>query len=227
MRVAIFETCLVGTFYPRIRKATEELLRRLGCEVEYPASQTCCGQPAYNSGYREEALQMRSHLVRSFEGYDYVVSPSGSCVAMIKESPQAEPLAHRIYELGQFITQVLQVKDVGATLHATATYHTSCHLSRLLHVHDEPLQLLGHVKGLQMIPLPHKEICCGFGGTFCVKMVAISEKMVDEKIDCILETGAELLIGSDPSCLMQIAGRISRRKLPIRTLHIAEVLNAT
>lgn len=213
-----------------------EVLERLGCEVDFPAEQTCCGQVAYNSGYHKEAKEVAKHMIQTFEHAEYVVAPSGSCAGMFHEyeglfaddpvwREKAKALAKKTYEFSQFVVEVLKVEDVGAELHATATYHHSCHMARLLGVKDAPLKLLSHVKGLRLVPLPHSHDCCGFGGTFSVKMVPISEQMVDEKIRHIEETKAEILIGADCGCLMNIGGRIQREKKPIKVMHIAQVLN--
>jgi L-lactate dehydrogenase complex protein LldE len=236
MRVTLFATCLVDMFQGNVGKATVEVLERLGCEIDFPESQICCGQPAYNSGYLEETKPAMKKMITAFENAEYVVSPSGSCAFMFKEyphvfkgdpiwEPKAQALADKTYELTQFIVDVLKVKDVGARLEGKATYHTSCHMTRLLGVVDAPIELLKHVKGLEYTELPGKENCCGFGGTFSVKMGNISEQMVDEKVQHVEETGAEYLIGADAGCLINIGGRIGREGKPIKVMHIAEVLN--
>lgn len=237
MNVTLFVTCLVDLFHVNVGKATVELLERLGCTIHFPEAQTCCGQPAYNSGYVKEAKEAMKHMIRTFEHAEYIVTPSGSCATMFKEYPhifkgdseweeRAKRVADKTYELTQFIVDVLQVEDVGAQLEGTATYHTSCHMTRLLGVKDAPLTLLQHVKGLEVVPLPNAHNCCGFGGTFSVKMGPISEQMVDEKIQCIEQVEADYLIGADCGCLMNIGGRIERKGKPIRVMHIAEVLNS-
>ena len=236
MKVALFATCLVDMFQTNVGKATVELLEHLGCEVELPEAQVCCGQPAYNSGYVNESKEAMKKMIAIFQHADYVVSPSGSCATMFKEYPhilkeepvwkeKAEQLAAKTYELTQFIVDVLQVEDVGATLNAKATYHTSCHMTRLLGVKEAPIKLLENVKNLEYIPLPNAQNCCGFGGTFSVKMGDISKQMVDEKIQHIEETEADIIIGSDAGCLMNIGGRINRVGHPVKVMHIAEVLN--
>ena len=236
MKVALFATCLVDMFQTNVGKATVELLEHLGCEVELPEAQVCCGQPAYNSGYVNESKEAMKKMIAIFQHADYVVSPSGSCATMFKEYPhilkdepvwkeKAEKLAAKTYELTQFIVDVLQVEDVGATLEAKATYHTSCHMTRLLGVKEAPIKLLENVKNLEYIPLPNAQNCCGFGGTFSVKMGDISKQMVDEKVQHIEETEADIIIGSDAGCLMNIGGRINRVGHPVKVMHIAEVLN--
>jgi L-lactate dehydrogenase complex protein LldE len=237
MKVSLFVTCLIDLFYTNAGKATVELLERLGCEIDFPEAQTCCGQPAYNSGYVKEAKEAMKHMIRTFEHADYVVTPSGSCAAMLKEyprvfqgdrewEPKAKALADKTYELTQFIVDVLKMEDVGAKLQGRATYHTSCHMTRLLGVKEAPFKLLKNVKGLELVPLPNAHQCCGFGGTFSVKMGPISEQMVDEKIEHIEEVNADYLIGADCGCLMNIGGRIERQGKPIKVMHIAEVLNS-
>ncbi|URT72337.1 (Fe-S)-binding protein [Cytobacillus firmus] len=236
MKVSLFATCLVDMFQGNAGKAAVELLERLGCEIDFPEAQVCCGQPAYNSGYVKESKEAMKRMITAFEHAEYVVSPSGSCAYMFHEYPQvfkgdsvwepkAKKLAEKTYELTQFIVEVLNVDDVGASLNGKATYHTSCHMTRLLGVKEAPMRLLKNVKGLEFEELPGKEQCCGFGGTFSVKMAQISEQMVDEKVGHIEETEAEILIGADAGCLMNIGGRIGRQGKPIRVMHIAEVLN--
>lgn len=206
MKVSLFATCLVDMFQSNVGKATVELLERLGCEIDFPENQICCGQPSYNSGYVKDTLEAMKRTIDTFIDKEIVVSPSGSCAYMLKEyvhifagdpvwEPKAKKLADKTYELTQFIVDVLKVEDVGARLEGNATYHTSCHMTRLLGVKEAPMTLLKNVKGLQVTELPGKEQCCGFGGTFSVKMSQISEQMVDEKVKHVEETGAEYLIG--------------------------------
>jgi L-lactate dehydrogenase complex protein LldE len=237
MKVSLFATCLVDLFQSNVGKATVELLERLGCEIDFPESQVCCGQPAYNSGYIKESKEAMKRMINAFQDAEYVVSPSGSCAYMFHEYPKvfkgdqiweskAKQLAAKTYELSQFIVDVLKIEDVGARFEGTATYHTSCHMTRLLGVKKAPMALLKNVTGLNFTELPGKEQCCGFGGTFSVKMAQISEQMVDEKVFHVEETAADYLIGADVGCLMNIGGRIDRKGKPIKVLHIAEVLNS-
>jgi len=237
MKVALFVTCLVDMFQPHVGKSTVELLERLGCEVEFPSSQVCCGQPAYNSGYVAEAKEAAKNMIRAFAHAEYVVTPSGSCATMFAEYPhlfegepewedRARALAEKTYELTQFIVDMLHVTDVGAKLEGKATYHTSCHMTRLLKVQEQPFTLLSRVAGLQLEALPQAYNCCGFGGTFSVKMSTISEQMVDEKVNSVMETGADYLIGADCGCLMNIGGRLERLGKKVKVMHIAEVLNS-
>lgn len=236
MKVALFATCLVDMFQSDVGKATVELLDSLGCDITFPKEQICCGQPAFNSGFVKEARKAMKRMIEAFSDAEYVVSPSGSCAYMFREYPKifagdpweerAKELANKTYELTDFIVNVLKVEDVGATYEGKATYHPSCHMTRLLGVTDAPFKLLKHVKGLELIDLPKKEHCCGFGGTFSVKMPEISEQMVDEKIFHIEETEADVLIGADYGCLMNIGGRINRLGKPIKIMHIAEILTS-
>ncbi|WP_102275779.1 (Fe-S)-binding protein [Cytobacillus massiliigabonensis] len=237
MKVSLFATCLVDLFQSNVGKATVELLEKLGCEIDFPESQVCCGQPSYNSGYVKESKEAMKRMIEAFADAEYVVSPSGSCAYMFHEYPhifkddpiwehRARELAEKTFELTQFIVEVLKIEDVGARFDGNATYHTSCHMTRLLGVKKAPMILLNNVEGLRMTELPGKEKCCGFGGTFSVKMAQISEQMVDEKITHIEETEADYLIGADAGCLMNIGGRIDRKGKGIKVLHIAEVLNS-
>lgn len=223
-------------FETNVGKATVELLEHLGCEIDFPTEQVCCGQPAYNSGYVKESKEAMKKMIKTFEHASYVVCPSGSCAYMFKEYPavfkgdklweeRAIALSNKTYELSEFIVDVLKIDDVGAHLDGKATYHTSCHMTRLLGVREAPVKLLQNVQGLTYIELPNKQQCCGFGGTFSVKMSQISEQMVDEKVQHAVDTEAEYLVGADAGCLLNIGGRINRLGVPIKVMHIAEVLN--
>ncbi|WP_068982626.1 MULTISPECIES: (Fe-S)-binding protein [Lysinibacillus] len=236
MKVTLFATCLVDMFQGDVGKAVVKVLERLGCDLDFPENQICCGQPAYNSGYVKESKNAMKKMITAFEHAEYVVSPSGSCAFMFKEyaevfkgdpvwEPKAQALADKTYEFTEFIVDVLKIEDVGARLEGKATYHTSCHMTRLLGVTEAPFKLLNHVEGLQYVELPGKERCCGFGGTFSVKMGDISGEMVNEKVQNVDETGADILIGADAGCLINIGGRLNRLGKPIRVMHIAEVLN--
>ncbi|WLV24851.1 (Fe-S)-binding protein [Aciduricibacillus chroicocephali] len=236
MKVSLFITCLCDTMTPRVGRNTVEILERLGCEVDFPELQTCCGQPAYNSGYFKQSKEAMKQMMRAFEHSEYVVGPSGSCVAMLREyahifkddpewAEQAEALAKKSYELTQFLVEVLKVTDVGSTFKGKVTYHPSCHMTRLLGVKDAPRILLDHVEGLELVPLPLASDCCGFGGTFAVKSPIISEQMVQEKARHVIETEAEYLVGGDMGCLMNIGGRLRRMGERVRVIHISEILN--
>jgi L-lactate dehydrogenase complex protein LldE len=236
MNVSLFITCMADVFYPQVGKSVVHLLRKFGCNVDFPMEQTCCGQPAYNSGYQEEARQVAKQLIRSFAKSDYVVSPSGSCVAMIRHyypnlfatddqwREEAQRLADKTYEFSEFLVHVLGIRQIEARYKGIATYHHSCHMSRGLGVISEPLQLLNNIEQLELIELPNKKDCCGFGGTFSVKMPEISEQMTDEKVEHILSTGAEMLVGSDMACLMNIAGRLNRLGHKLKVYHVAELI---
>ncbi|MFD0695269.1 (Fe-S)-binding protein [Paenibacillus sp. GCM10027628] len=235
MKVSLFITCLSDAIYPRVGTAMVRLLARYGVKLEFPTVQTCCGQPAYNSGYWDEARTTAKTILEAFEDSDFVVSPSGSCTYMIhhyanlfQDDPvyldKAVKLQKKTYEFTQFLVQVLGVTDIGAVFPHKVTYHPSCHGSRLLGVKDEPMGLLKNVKGLQFVPLPFAEDCCGFGGTFAVKMADISGAMVTEKVDHVKETEAEILVGLDMACLMNIAGNLRYRNEPVKVMHLAELL---
>ena len=234
--VALFVTCLVDLFRPSIGFAAVQLLEDAGCTVAVPRAQTCCGQPAYNQGDRADAIDLARRTIDALQGYDYLVVPSGSCAGMLKhhypelfaagsaEGERARELAGRTYELVSFLTDVMGVTGVDVECPARVTYHDACSGLRELGVKQQPRRLLQSVRGLELIELPGAEVCCGFGGTFCVKYPAISTKMVDDKASDIAATGAELVLAGDLGCLMNIAGRLSRRGSPIEVRHVAEVL---
>jgi len=239
-------TCLGDALFPRVGVAAVKVLRGLGVVVDFPAAQTCCGQPAYNAGYADAARTSARAFMRAFAGGGYVVSISGSCAAMVRdgyprlfagrpEAAAAADLAARTFEFSEFLADVLGVEElpVGAARRAgsarvagsrPSTFHHSCHTRRLLGVSEQPERLLGMIEGLEYRPLEHPELCCGFGGTFAVKMARISAAMVDEKVDAVLATGADLLVGLDMSCLMNIEGRLRRRGSRVEVRHLAEVL---
>ena len=235
-RVGLFVTCLADLIRPRTAFAALTLLRRAGCEVEAPLQQTCCGQPAYNSGDRGDARNIARRVIEAFEGFDYVVAPSGSCMGMIKlhypelfaDDPawrgRAEALAAKGFELMSFLVDALGYRPQGITLNARATYHDTCSGLRELKVLRQPRALLAEVKGLEMTPLPDAQSCCGFGGTFCVKYPAISNAIVDEKAAQIEATKADLLLGGDLGCLMNMAGKLHRRGSRVRAFHVAEIV---
>ncbi|WP_019890740.1 (Fe-S)-binding protein [Streptomyces purpureus] len=232
MRVALFVTCVNDAVYPSTGVATVRILERLGVEVDFPADQTCCGQPPYNTGYRRETEPLVRRTVRAFEGYAYVVTPSGSCAAMVRHhyasfGDRAAALAPRTYELSEFLVDVLGVTDVGAYFPYTVTYHPSCHGLRALGLGTGPRRLLDAVKGLDLRELPGAEECCGFGGTFAVKNPDVSAAMGRDKVRHALSTGADVLCGADNSCLMHLGGILRREGAPLRTLHLAEILAST
>ena len=237
-RVGLFVTCLVDLFRPTIGFAAIRLLEQAGCVVEVPIQQTCCGQPAYNSGDYSDTRAIARQVIAAFADYDYVVVPSGSCAGMIihhyptlfpDPSPDLEAarfLAHRCWELTQFLVECRDMKatDIQANVTTIATYHDSCSGLRELKIHEQPRHLLAGVCGLKLTELPGADICCGFGGAFCVKYPEISNQMVTEKIDAIDKTGADLLLAGDLGCLMNIAGKLHRRGSSVAVRHIAEIL---
>ncbi len=241
MRIALFVTCLADTLFPEAGQATVALLERLGHEVVFPAGQSCCGQMHVNTGYLPEALPLVRRYVEVFEEYEAIVVPSGSCTgsvrhqhAMVARRAGDEPLAlraelvaARTFELSQLLIDVLGVEDVGAYYPHRVTYHPTCHSLRMLGVGDRPLRLLRRVRGLDLVPLPDAEVCCGFGGTFAVKNADTSTAMLADKMSSVLATGAEVCTAGDSSCLMHIAGGLSRLRTGIRTVHLAQILAAT
>jgi L-lactate dehydrogenase complex protein LldE len=239
MRVALFATCLIDALFPDAGKATVQILERLGQQVEFPLDQTCCGQMHTNSGYFVPTLVER--YVHTFEPYDAIVAPSASCVgairhqhAMIARTAKDEPLAQRAtetagktYELSQFLTDVLHTDDVGAYFPHRVTYHPTCHSLRMLKVGDSPTRLLQNVRGIDLIDLPRSDECCGFGGTFSIKNPDVSAAMLADKMESVIQSGAEVLCAGDRSCLMHIGGGLERIRAGIKTLHLAEILAST
>jgi L-lactate dehydrogenase complex protein LldE len=229
-RVALFPTCLTDTFYPDTARAVVRLLERLGCTVEFPLDAICCGQMHFNTGYPDHAGPMAGALARAFAGYEAVVAPSGSCVGMIREiHPKLgqETLRGRVFELSEFLVDVLGVTDVGAYFPHRVTYHPTCHSLRMLRVDERPVRLLEAVRGLELIELDEAESCCGFGGTFAVKNVDTSTAMLTDKMWNVLGTGAEFVTAGDNSCLMHIGGGLSRLRSGVRAVHLAEILAST
>ncbi len=229
MRIGLFITCVNDLMFPGTGRAVVEILERLGHTVEFPPEQTCCGQMHANSGYRESALPMVRQFAATFEAYEAVVAPSGSCVAMIRDAyprlwPPAAPVASRCYELSELLVDVLGVTDVGASFPHRVTYHPSCHGLRMLRLGDRPVRLLREVRGLTLLPLPDAEACCGFGGTFAVKNSDVSAAMMADKCAAITSTGAEYVAATDNSCLMHLGGGLSRAGAAVRPLHYAEIL---
>ena len=234
-RVALFVTCLVDMFRPSIGFATVKLLRDAGCAVEVPEAQTCCGQPAWNSGDKATAQAVARQVIGAFEGYDYVVAPSGSCAATIaKDYPlmlagdpweaRAKALAGRTFEITAFLADVMGVARVAQTVRAVVTYHDSCSGLRSLGVEAQPRKLLAGVEGLELREMAERDVCCGFGGTFCVKYPEISNVMVGDKTRHIAETGAEMVLAGDLGCLMNMAGKASREGRAFKARHVVEVL---
>src|SRR5690242_20453775 len=235
-RVSLFVTCIVDQLFPKVGMAMADVLERAGCEVDFPEAQTCCGQPAFNSGYRAEARGVARHFLQVFRNAEYVVVPSGSCTSMIThhfaelfpKEPAMLEAAHamepKVWEFSKFLLEVANVEDVGARFEDVVTYHDSCHALRELGVKDGPRRLLSKVRGLELREMDKAEECCGFGGTFSVKFADVSGGMARTKLDSILRTGAHTVVSIDSSCLMQLQGALSRAGSPVRTMHLAEVL---
>jgi L-lactate dehydrogenase complex protein LldE len=236
-RVALFVTCLVDLYRPAVGFAAVKLLEDAGCQVEVPAAQTCCGQPAYNSGAKALTKDIARQVIESFRGYDYVVVPSGSCGGMIRSHypelfaddpdwlPRAQALAARTYELVSFLHDVLHVTALAARWSGgPITYHDSCSGLRELGVREQPRALLRAIDGVTIAELPSSEVCCGFGGTFCVKYPEISDRMVGDKVANIEQTGAALLLAGDLGCLLNMAGKLKRQGSRVQTRHVAELL---
>ncbi|HEV2590270.1 MAG TPA: (Fe-S)-binding protein [Gaiellaceae bacterium] len=222
MRVGLFVTCLGDTLFPEAPQAVVRVLERLGHDVEFPTEQTCCGQLHGNSGYRDEAFKLAERFERIFEGFDAIVSPSSSCVGMIRE--YRPTLAPRVFEFSEFLVSRLGVVDVDAHFRHRVTYHPTCHSLRVAKVGDAPLRLLRAVRGLELVELPHATECCGFGGTFAVKNAETSTAMLAAKCSAILSTGAQVCTAVDNSCLLQISGGLARGRSGVRTMHLAEIL---
>ena len=241
MRTALFITCLADALFPEVGKATVQVLRRLGQEVEFPAEQTCCGQMHVNTGYQKQALPLVERFAEVFAPYDAIVAPSGSCVGSVRHQhaviakrfgtpglvEQVEAVAARTYELSEFLVDVLGVTDVGAYFPHRVTYHPTCHSLRMLLVGDKPITLLRAVEALELVELPGADQCCGFGGTFAIKNSDTSTAMLADKMRSVLDTGAEMCTAGDSSCLMHIGGGLSRIRAGAKTVHLSQILAAT
>jgi L-lactate dehydrogenase complex protein LldE len=235
MRVQLFIPCFVDQLYPQTGFNMVKVLEKACCEVVYNPNQTCCGQPAFNAGFWDESRAVCSKFIKDFEGADYIVAPSASCVGFVRnyysklfenssQHNHVKDLCARIFEFTEFLTDVLKIEKFGAVLNAKATYHDSCAALRECKIKTGPRQLLSAVKGLELVEMKDVETCCGFGGTFAVKFDAISIGMADQKVQNALETGADYIISTDLSCLMQLDGYIKGKSLAIKTMHIADVL---
>ena len=239
MRVALFATCLIDALFPDAGKATVTILERLGLHPEFPLEQTCCGQMHTNSGYFEPDLVRR--YVDTFDEFDAIVTPSASCAGAIRHqhvmiardardndlARRAQATADKTYELSQFLVDVMQTDDVGAYFPHRVTYHPTCHSLRMLHVGDRPYRLLKNVRGIDLVDLPRHDECCGFGGTFSIKNPDVSAAMLADKMESVIESGAEVLCAGDRSCLMHIGGGLERIRAGVKTLHLAEILAST
>ncbi len=238
MQIALFVTCLTDALSPSAGKAVVEVLERLGHEVVFPEAQTCCGQMHLNSGYRREAHALARRFVAVFSRFDAIVTPSASCAGTVLEGYRnlaedladgelaagVEHLGATLYEFSQLLVDVLRVTDVGAAFPHRVAYHPSCHSLRVLHLRDQPLQLLANVAGLELVEHADRESCCGFGGTFSMKNAATSTAMMQDKLQAVTDAGAEVLCSVDSSCLTHLGGGASRERLPLRTMHLAEIL---
>lgn len=241
MRVSLFITCFNDTLFPGTGQAVVKLLERLGHRVEFPMAQTCCGQMHFNTGYQPEALALARHFVEVFGKAEVVVSPSASCVGMVREfyprlaeiaedehfTQQVTALIPRVYELSEFLVHKLGVDDVGAYYPHRVTYHPTCHSLRMIRVGDAPLRLLRKVRSIDLVELPGATECCGFGGTFSIKNPDVSMAMLGDKVRHVLDTRAEVCAAADNSCLMQIGGALHRQRAGVKTVHLAEILAAT
>jgi len=235
MRVHLFIPCFVDQLYPETAFNMVKVLEKASCEVLYNANQTCCGQPAFNAGFISECKSVANKFIKDFKDTDYIISPSASCTGFVRNyyptlfnntsvHNDVKQLVPKSYEFTEFLTDVLKMENFGAQLTAKATYHDSCAALRECKIKAGPRKLLANVKGLELVEMEHNETCCGFGGTFAVKFDAISTAMADQKLKNALQTGASHIISTDLSCLMQLDGVIKNKELPLRTMHIADVL---
>jgi len=240
VRVSLFVTCLVDQMWAGIGTSCVDVLRRVGCDVEFDDRQTCCGQPAFNTGYRDEARRVAQRFIEIFEESkaDAIVSPSGSCTAMVHhfaelfaDDPRwlerARAVAARTHEFSSFLVRVLKIEDVGASWNGRLTWHDACHGLRDLNLKNEPRRLISYVRGAEFVEIENAEACCGFGGTFSVKYPEISVAILDQKIEAIERAKVAAVVSGDASCLMQIGGRLSRKGSNVRAMHLAELLAAT
>lgn len=233
---ALFVPCIIDGMYPEVGEAMVGVLRRLGVHLCCPAGQTCCGQPAFKAGYRKEAVVAARHFIRTFEGAGTVVCPSGSCVAMVRQRypelfrddpgwmEKARAVGGRVFELTEYLVDVLGIEDVGARYRGKVTYHDSCDLLRGLGVREQPRKLIGRVRDVEFVEMKDSERCCGFGGGFSFRYGDISTAILEDKVRNILDSGADTVVGCDMGCLMNIQGILSRARHPVRTMHIAQLL---
>lgn len=237
MIVSLFVTCLVDQLWTSVGVSSVEVLRRVGCDVQFDDRQTCCSQPAFNTGYRNEARTVARRFIEVFESgkAEWIVTPSGSCAAMVHHLPELFPddenwrargraIAQRTYELSSFLVRVLKCDDVGASWKGRVTWHDACHGLRDLNIKTEPRKLISKVRGAELVEIENADSCCGFGGTFSVKYPEISVAILDQKIEAIEKAKVDAVVSGDASCLMQIGGRLSRKGSSVRVMHIAELL---
>lgn len=233
--VSLFVPCFIDQLYPQTAMNMVKVLQKIGCDIDYNTNQTCCGQPAFNAGFWDDAKEVCAKFIKDFKGADFIVAPSASCVGFIRNyypklfdnssfHNEVKELQKKTFEFSEFLVNVLQIDNIGASFNAKATYHDSCAGLRECRIKEEPRKLLDKVKGLELIEMKESETCCGFGGSFAVKFEPISISMADQKINNALETGANCIISTDISCLMHLEGYIKHKKLPIQTMHLADVL---
>ncbi len=235
--VTLFIPCLVDTFAPDVGKAMVQIFQQRGVSLTYPLDQTCCGQPAYNAGYRNEARVAAARFIDIFESADVIVCPSGSCVHMVRhhylelftddpiQQKRARVIADKTFEFTEYLVDILKITDIGARYNGRVTYHDSCHLRYGLNVSGQPRQLIENVAGCQLVEMEESDRCCGFGGSFSVKYPEISTAMLEDKVNRIVASGADAVVGCDMGCLLNISGMINRRRLPVKVLHIAQLLS--
>ncbi len=235
-KVTLFVQCIVDTMYPEVAESMVDVLEGLGLDVDCPTEQTCCGQPAFNSGHQKVARAAAEKFITLFENSQTIVSPSGSCVNMVrnhyqdlfKDEPamlaRVKAIGERTFEFTEYIVDVLGVEDVGARFNGKVTYHASCHLNRFLDIDRQPRALLANISDMKLVEMKDADKCCGFGGTFAVKYSEISEALVEDKVNNIIASGADVVAGCDMGCLMNIEGMLSRKKSPVKVMHIAQLL---
>lgn len=237
MQVSLFVTCLADVFRPNVAISTVHILERLGIKVNFPQDQTCCGQVAFNAGFWDDARKVAKHFLNVFKNAEYIIAPSGSCVSMVKKNYPllfekdielkqiVDKVSSRIYELTEFLVNILKVENLGSTYNGKVVYHDSCHLLRELGIRSEPRRLIQNIKGLELCEMKESEVCCGFGGVFSIKFPIISTAITQQKVECIRKSGANTIVATDLGCLLQIEGLLRRQRIPIKTMHIAELLD--
>lgn len=236
--VTLFIQCLIDAMWPEVGESMVQLFRKIGLNINCPKDQTCCGQPAFNSGYLNEAKIAAKHFIKVFENAEAIVCPSGSCVHMVRYNypelfkndqqwmKRAQSVSAKTFELTEYLVDILKIEDTGSTYHGKVTYHASCSVLRGLGVYNQPLKLISNVKGIEFIEMKDSDRCCGFGGTFSIKYPEISTAILEDKIKNIVSSGADTVVGCDISCLMNIQGMLTRKGLPVKVAHIAQILTS-